>query len=251
MESRKIRPGNPSNLTLKQHVLPVGTIRRFLATDGKVEVQRRPPKTAVRFRATPADGVFWVERAWDQPSEDLYKRTIEDPFQALTDQIVAGKRRFDPTDRRLVTNFLWLWQLRFRLQHSPQPAVKSRIDLKQVPLSQAQQDRLEKNGLYFAVDNGFSAQQAAGLRMRVDLIELNRRCPAESVPWTVVTSTGKEFLVPDTTGEHRAIPVTPHHLLYPGLVGTAANDADVVKVNKAHIASARSYYFARDFGRCF
>jgi hypothetical protein len=109
---------NPNKFTIKQHVLPVMSIRRFAGAAGKVSFCDVVRKT-VR-PAGPTDDMFVARRAWDQKAESGYMKNIEDAFQPLADRIIKGRvTSIRGADAVTVSNFYALWYVRAR-RRSPE-----------------------------------------------------------------------------------------------------------------------------------
>jgi hypothetical protein len=83
MRRRFERPqkGNPRHLTVKQHVWPFESIRRFANSKGVVCLYYKP-RDKTRW-AKPNDPLFCARRVWDQRAETGYMKRIEDAFQAV------------------------------------------------------------------------------------------------------------------------------------------------------------------------
>ena len=64
--------------------------------------------------------LFCVERLWDQRAEAGYMKKIEDEFQALIDELEAGRVEVLSSDEhRCVTRFWGLWHWRNHFIDSP------------------------------------------------------------------------------------------------------------------------------------
>jgi hypothetical protein len=108
MKFEKTQPGNPHKLTVKQHVIPVRTIKRFAGTDGMVEVNIGAENRIERLE--PDAGIFWTRRAWDQRTERGLMKQIEDRFQLLANRITSGDLTEIPEESAHdVNQFFSLW----------------------------------------------------------------------------------------------------------------------------------------------
>ena len=106
------RPQKNSGITIKQHIWPQRSIARFADSDGVVRLYdkiRRKPRPA-----TPIDDIFCAKRVWDLRAERGYMKSIEDQFQAIVDEIIAGA--ITEIDDARITNyinyFFALWYFR-------------------------------------------------------------------------------------------------------------------------------------------
>jgi hypothetical protein len=71
---------NLHGLTIKGHVVPVASLRRFAGPTGFVSVLRREWPSPKSLR--PTNPMFCADRAWNHRSENVLKKSIEEPFQA-------------------------------------------------------------------------------------------------------------------------------------------------------------------------
>jgi hypothetical protein len=119
VKAEKPQIGNPRKLTFWQHVFPARSIERFAGDDGNVAVKHRQSKR--EFRIPPDDKLFCAQRVWDQRAEAGYMKQIEDEFQTLADEIIAGLNQIGPEKSRIATKFFALWCSRFRQRNEPTP----------------------------------------------------------------------------------------------------------------------------------
>ena len=118
---------NPHELTVKPHVFPGKSIKRF--TQGGivdfydlVRGKRRPARSG--------DDAFCADRAWNHGAEHGFMKTIEDGFQALVDSLSSGTRaEFDDSQRNLISEFFGLWSARARWRRLPQQLIGPRTEI--------------------------------------------------------------------------------------------------------------------------
>ena len=112
---------NPHGLTINQHVLPVKTIERFAGVDRRVAVIFKEGRRSSEIdRLSPKNILFCAKRVWNQRSEDIAKKTYEDPFQDLAERVIAGTTQcLDPKDNVIATCFFGLWVTRFLARKAP------------------------------------------------------------------------------------------------------------------------------------
>ena len=250
MKYVETQKGNPHFLTIKQHVFPVASLRRFADDGGEVSVlyrgRRQPEKVSPRRRG------FYALRAWDQRSEAGYMRQIEDRFQALANRIVGGHRSLNESECKVVTDFYALWRHRAIARENQEPDVPIRGFLPD-NLSDDQREILEGNG--YIVSNAAGAipgRMMAGMRIQWRI----RRVALElsGARWGVAEARKGEFVVPSHFGWALIVPLTPRICLTAGW-GDHTVLADGVRLlNRVALSMAFAvsggYLVAQDFSRC-
>jgi hypothetical protein len=243
----KLRKANPNRLTVKQHVFPKRSIARFASGDDRVAVRFRDSGAERRF--LPRDPLFCVHRGWDDGTERGFVKRIEDEFQKLAEEILAGRLALDQSQHLTITRFCLLWRSRFELKRDPQEDVQFRgIVPQKTSLTQAQQENLEGNGYIYALGNSMPGRHIAGILLRKEQLALTRTEVANT-EWAVVTSTSVEFIVPDTFGDLGAVPLSPKFCLTANDIGGLLPQDVCIDINQKAIEQSAQYYFARDFSK--
>lgn len=88
MRSPKPQNGNPHKLTIDQHIFPAESISRFASENGMVQVRRKNGEPDLSLR--PGNSYFCARRLWDQKAEAVFMKEIEDRYQDVARNIVAG-----------------------------------------------------------------------------------------------------------------------------------------------------------------
>lgn len=134
---------------MKQHVVSRRLLERFRA-GGTLLVSRRESNFESWFPASPDNPVFCATRAWDQKSERLLFKNVEDRFHSQLDFIL---RTGAVSDHWSVTEYLLMWQFRscwaYRLRHE--------IELRAIEsngLTKDQEERLERVGVVYTRKGG-------------------------------------------------------------------------------------------------
>lgn len=242
----KTQPKNPHALTINQHVLPVKTIQRFAGVDGRVAVifkeGRRRGEIA---RVSPKDNLFCAKRVWNQRSEDITKKTYEDPFQDLAERVIAGITQFlDPKDNVTATCFWGLWATRFLARKNP-PHDKPVFGVTGIE-SQDLREQIERAGASFVSPGGtLSGRHLADMNIQqgIDLVSMKY----SNLSWRIVEAQESEFIVPDGPGDIPYLPITPTIALLANarqVHGKAyLRGEDVIWVNKDLFNAADTYLF--------
>jgi hypothetical protein len=176
---------------------------------------------------------------------------IEREFQPIATALLAGKEVLSDVENQAVTRFWYLWEERFTLKHAPQFALQPRSLWSNVqPLTQEQQENLESNGYVFLADGAIPGPQAAGLGLMLKLGPwLSRQ---EPMIWHILRSEDLEFLVPDTFGGYRFVPIAPDCCLATDVPSDSRLDRGSVRqINELALAQSKVYAFARDWRVCF
>jgi hypothetical protein len=170
-EYEEVQSGNTHRLTVKQHVFPVASIRRFGDPDGRVllfDLKRDKSRWT-----TPDDQVFCARRVWDQRAEAGYMRGIEDPFQALAERVIADPGQvLSPKDDAIARRFFALWRCRAAYRYAPEGDIPIN-GVEGQNLSKGQEELMERRWGGFARPSGVPARQMYGLQIQrsIDAIE--------------------------------------------------------------------------------
>lgn len=246
-EHEKPQKTNPNRITVKQHVLPVKSIRRFAGDSGKVficDIARQKVRPA-----RPADDMFVARRAWDQRAETGYMKKIEDAFQPLADGVIEGKvLEIGGVNAVRVSDFYALWYYRARRRDPEAEEIQMKGIIGE-GLSKVQEENLEMNGYAFSRKDGrISVRFINSAQMYVGLFGLSRQIQA-SAKWGILRTDDGEFIVPDTPG-HQIIPIAPRLALAAPAHGGLITFETLVTINRNLMASSQQYFFAHDITRC-
>lgn len=237
--------GNPHQLTIAQHVMPRRSIARF-TNEGVVMVVSLPYGT-VKTRH-PTHDVFCVKRLWDQKAETIGSHRIEECYQRIADAVVAGSRTFSDEQHYAISEMFYLWKARFQTKAQDSEDVYAKGVIGSA-LDLDQQEILERNGYVFMLEGGRIPRRfmnGIGLRIRMD----NDHTTSGPTKWGVLEAIDGEFIVPDTCGSTKLLPINPK-LCFAGNIGSHDLDFNAVAETNALMRSlAVGYYFARDLGAC-
>jgi hypothetical protein len=241
MKYEKTQRGNPHRLTIKQHVMPARSIRRFANAKGCVDVQVAGNRQFLRLK--PNAGLFWTRRTWDERAERIFKK-IEDEFQALADKIVLGHiHEIEERDAQTVNRFYALWYQRSRWQHPENPFIQMR-GVTGSPLTKDQQEILEKKGIYYVRRGGtMPARFIAGTQLQ--LLTGRYAHQIGKLRWGIVRPLEGEFVMPDVPS-HTLMPVAPQICLAASHPSGMITVENLRQINAALVAMSRRYFFARD-----
>jgi hypothetical protein len=238
------RPGNPNQLTRKQHVFPLKMMMKF-TRDGRVSVYLIARGEARSVK--PKNLLFCASRAWDQRAESGYMKKIEDEFQKVVAPIIDGKvGAVAPEQKSAVDRMYALWHVRARYRDLDEQD----IQLRGIPgqaLTKAQEENLEKNGYMFAREGGnWPARQLNGLRIQMFVDHYTPLVtPAR---WGVITSQSGEFIVPDVP-LHTVIPLSPRLALVNSDRDGVITEQNLDEINRAARRASQEYFFAHDLSK--
>ena len=239
-------PGNPQGFTIKQHVFPRSAIARFAATDGKVEVQSL--RASRSKRRVPTEKIFCAQRAWDQSTETWRTRSYETEYQAIADELAAG--RLSPLSRKenqIVSEFFSLWMARHHARKEPSgDVVLSGFFGSSITDEEA--EILEAKGYAFTRSNVMPNHIFMSLCMKRWMDQLSQQL--HCARWGIVRAEYGEFIVPDNGDGFVTVPVTPKICLVVGAPDSVISPLDVAQINFMAIRTAHEYYFARDLNKC-
>lgn len=248
MRYPKPQKGNPHKLTINQHIFPKASISRFAGRDGTVQVHRLSGEDDLRL--TPDNAYFCARRLWDQKSEAVFMKGIEDRYQAVAKSIVAGATwTLDASATAAVTDLYLLWTLRHERYLNPLPDIRLNMDTPERELPVDTQEILEANGYAFAIqDNTIPSRFTTGIHFILEMDFERQRMAGKK--WGIVKSTEGEFLVPDNFSAYSVLPLSPTIVLMEGHVDQNVDFKQVADLNAQAISGCHRYYFAQDMARC-
>ncbi len=241
--------GNPEQLTNRQHVFPAASIKRFADLKGLVSV--RHLATNKLFKADPdEDDVFCASCVWDYRAESGYMLDIENQFQALAGEILAGRVVALNAEQSETVTKLWaLWYWRAELRHAPE-LDRTVHGVRGEPVTNEQRDKIESLGAAFILSSGnkLPGRFLAGFHILKGIDECSHQLRGRR--WGIVRAHAGEFLVPDSPGRLLAVPLTPEVGLHFESHDCIIPEPEVARANVCARGSAKCYYFARDFSVC-
>jgi hypothetical protein len=246
MEYPRTQKGNTRGLTVGQHVFPAKSLRRFANSSDLVSLIRKGSQNIIMLK--PSDAIFCAKRAWDQRAERGYMKSIEDRFQGIAEEIVAGRRSLEPSQQEVASNFYALWRLRAHHREDSVPDHPMRgVTPDQLTLDQ--RENLEMHGYIVGDSKGaLPGRMVAGIVIQRDIDRVTDQLKNEN--WGVIETREGELIVPDEFGTTSVVPVTPTLCLIAGCEDGVLVRPRIFELNRAAIAASRKYLVARDFSRC-
>jgi hypothetical protein len=246
VKRQKTQPKNPHQLPVQQHIFPAASIQRFADKSGLVTVTLLPSKR--QFKVLPKAEIFCAYRAWDKRAETGYMKEIEDDFQGLVDEIIRGVRTLNSQQCGICSKFFALWHFRFQERHAPTSAAHIKGILGE-NLSKDSEELLESNNIsFFRTDQTVPGHIVAGLKIQTSILQAGTLL--RHLPWGIWTATQGELILPDTFGKITIIPISPDTSLVQGQTDRNISIAEVARLNRLAIQSAKQYCAARDFSLC-
>ncbi|HEY7392165.1 MAG TPA: hypothetical protein VH640_26845 [Bryobacteraceae bacterium] len=240
--------GNPEQLTNCQHAFPRASVKRFADFKGLVSV--RHLATNKQFKAAADEDVFCASCVWDYRAESGYMLDIENQFQALAGEILAGRVvALNAEQSETVTKFWALWYWRAKLRNAPE-LDRTVHGVRGEPLTNEQRDKIESVGATFILSSGnkLPGRFLAGFQILRGIDECSHQLWGRR--WGIVRAHVGEFLVPDSPGRLLAVPLTPEVGLHFESHDCIIPESQVARANACARRSAKCYYFARDFSVC-
>ena len=238
--------GNPSRLTLRQHVFPARSIERFADSSRRVEVIVK--KTGRRFRTGPDNPLFTADRRWDQRAEAGFMRSVERDFQRVADAVLGdGLSRFDKRQREIIHRFYALWWLRSHFAATAPKSLKA-VGLTGEHLSEDEFDALEALGTTAFRPNGWIPDRhfnGVHIQQRIDRIFEE----AGDLPWGIAKALEGEFIVPDRPYA-MLVPIAPDMVLLGQHGNLFLLPSDMRALNRQSVEMSRDFYFARRLADC-
>ena len=239
-KARRPQKGNPSQLTIRQHVLPRRSIARFAGEDKKVELLRLGHEGVLRL--TSDNPIFCATRAWDQRAESGYSRDIEVGYQSLADSILAGRTELAESDHLTISRFWALWSLRAEARAKPAPPLQLAGVLEAREFTPAEQEALESKHVVF-VENGSQVPSHMWVGLKIQL-QIDR-IASPQIHWGIIHSPDAEFIVPARVGAQGFVPLSPNFALLANHASGTITKDETSCLNKLLLSSAGDYVFAR------
>lgn len=237
-----VQKGNPHQLVVNQHVLPRQSLRQF-AIDDFVRVRLVGQQESVGLKTN--DKIFCANRAWDQRTEKLHSKEIEDGFAELAEKLLTRQIiEFDQSMNQVATDFYDLIDERYKVHLTPYedvafPGVSAN------DLTLDQQELLESKGVMFVGPDGkMSGRTIAGIHMMGRCMHRRR---IDTPSWGVWLAQDGEFIVPDNFTDRLCLPIGPCMWLMGNRRSLTLNYRGVGQLNAFHMSRAHKYFFARDF----
>ena len=236
----RTQKGNPHELTREQHVIPAATLRRFAQSDGRVEVHFRDGRIA----KLPVDSqLFCVERLWDQRAEAGYMKKIEDEFQALVNELEAGRPgALSSNEHRCITRFWGLWHWRNHFIDSPLEDMPLNGIAGESSLTLDQKEILESRWYSFAVGPGpgkFPARMMTGLQIQIAIDRYEMANGGKQ--WGVLRSPVLPLIIGDRPGNLMSLPASPRLLLAADNPDGELTQFEAFRANQAALALSRNF----------
>ena len=256
-KKHNIAPGNPNQITISQHIIPVKSIERFYNQKGAVEVRLIKQQKVIPVKAN--NKLFCASRCWDHHTE-VYMTSIENPFQELCEIIIKDGISFKIGDKenKIITKFYSLWRSRHHYQKNPESNWKLKglpaID-KERDFTQDEREKIEKLGAItpdYDEENGvfIPSHIANGQIIRNSIHYYEMMC--KNAKWGILISKeDQEFVMPDCFLQLMAIPVTPKICLFSYEENQHVTNSEVKKINSYAIHFSQDYFFAKDFKYCY
>ncbi|WP_437880867.1 hypothetical protein [Pseudomonas sp. LRF_L74] len=236
----------PPRFTLKQHVFPAASIKRFESETGVRVFSKNLGKS---FSANRNNPIFIVRRVWDERTETVIGKQIEDKFQGLARSIISGSTTvIGHFEKTVVEDFYSLWCVRhdFKVQGLPDISMNG---ISGTDLNEEQEAVLESKGVIFARPDGIMPGRfMAGIRV-VRSQDIFRQS-VRGLNWGVLRSAEGEFIAPDCYSTLMIVPVTPQIILAAGQENSFLTYSELAIMNRCAIKESHDYYYARDFGVC-
>lgn len=240
----KPQPGNPHQLTIKEHCFPRASIQRFADSTGRVAVHRLRQGDVI---LVPTDNeIFCALRSWDHHTESRFMARIERQYQIVAARVAANPNEsLSQLEMDTISAMFVLWNLRedFRSRSSLPASINGVTGLSR-PVTQDAHENLEKHGvLSLRPDFSISGPQMTGMRIKLCFDELTEAMNGSS--WRVVTSDRSDFVVPDRSFSNGILPVSPGLCFVHETVRLTSADV----LNQLMREGTSNYYFSRPRGR--
>lgn len=255
-KSSDLQPGNPHQITRKQHIFPAKSIERFCVNNA-VDVWLT--KQGKKIRVNQRNAIFTGNRIWDHATE-RGSSGVEAEFQEIADSCVDDKRDHLGKDEcEIVSAFYGLLLSRQEVLDNPlPPAVVYGVTGWDKSKYQDEMEYIESHGGHTICQVGNVAtideRQINGITVfkKMDRFLLDNA----GLEWVITHApAGREFVVPDRFSSnvngvlkhYAAIPITPRIALITPAVFLCQRflaPTQIQFINSIAKKFSRVYYFA-------
>ena len=184
--------------------------------------------------------LFCVERLWDQRAEAGYMKKIEDEFQALVNELEAGRSEgLSSDEHKCVTRFWGLWHWRNHFIDSPLEDTQLN-GIAGESLTLDKKEILESNWYAFAVGEGkLPARVMTGLQIQLAIDRYEMANGGKR--WGVLRSPVLPLIIGDRPGNLMSIPASPRVLLAADNPDGELTQFEAFRANQAALALSRNF----------
>jgi hypothetical protein len=184
--------------------------------------------------------VFCVDRLWDQRAEAGYMKKIEDEFQALINELEAGRSEgLSSDEHRCVTRFWGLWYWRNHFIDSPLEDTQLN-GIAGESLTLDKKEILESRWYAFAVGGGkLPARVMTGLHIQIAIDRYEMANGGKL--WGVLRSPVLPLIIGDRPGNLMSIPASPSLLLAADNPNGELTQFEALRANQAALALSRNF----------
>ncbi|MGG6429434.1 hypothetical protein ACQ5TV_05565 [Acetobacter ghanensis] len=250
LEYEKPSKGNPYQLTIKQHVFPKRMIDRFTnEATKKVDVIRK--KNLHRLSLGPKSEIFCAMRQWDQKSESIIGKSIEDRFSQLVTNIIENPfYSITDNDNKTINSFYALITARQNCKYKPHMDFKTPSGIeKSHNIDKVTQEKIESKNAFFLRETGFPSRFFNGfsIQRNIDYFTIH----FGKLRWDICHLSHGEIVVPEMI-DFFFIPISPNIFLTPAPSAKILNLTDCIALNQCinTLCQRSSYFFARDLTKC-
>jgi hypothetical protein len=240
---RKVQPGNPHQLTIREHCFPKASICRFMDERGRVAVERLDKND--RILVPPDNELFCAHRAWDHHTESRFMRSIEDRFQEVVNKVIE-EQAFNASQFEMdtVSAMYLLWNLREAYRDHPLPDSQLvGVLATDQPVTEDDCEYLERHGIMtIRSDLSISGSQMTGMRLKLRYDECTEMLKGGK--WDLRISDGHGFVVPDRSFKRPILPLTPRLCLFHESLQYEQR-LDVDELNQLARTGASRFVFSR------
>ncbi|WP_445769328.1 hypothetical protein [Rheinheimera sp.] len=243
MVYEKTQKTNPHQITVNQHIVPKKSIERFTSS-GLVELQDL--KRGITRKAAPNDEVFLCKRVWDDSTETMFMKSVEDEYQNVVEKLINGQSVSEKTKDKAVTQLFSLWYAKSLTINASKSNFLSGSVIKGDYYTKDMQEKIEAMGMAYVDEDGtIPMRLVTGVAIQIKYLELVKIY--SGIRWGLVHSKETEFIVPDCFVNFAVIPVTPNFAFIGNSLNGDISKLDASIINSAARGNAYSFVLSRDF----
>lgn len=242
-------PGNPHQLTVRQHFHTRASIKRFSDVRGEVAVLLNG--SARPSRKGPNSPWFYAVRAWSERLErSRLFVDIENHFHAEVGRLVHGG---SVNNHRALSDYFILWRIKAALARKPLEDLEL-AGITSLGLSQERQEFLESKGMSFVVPGPRPGTAVIPGRQHTYLHAVREYDAVSSeyahLRWGALRPVGTVRLVCPDRPEVLFMPLTPRLGVAAGFPDGGLDDAATTQVNRLCREQAERFVFGHPRDLC-
>ena len=178
-----------------------------------------------------------------------FMKKIEDRYQEIANLVHTGiLLTLSERDYETILDMFLLCNIRTKFKENPFQDMKLN-GVSGAKFSKDKQEKFEKNGALFAVNDIFPSQFVNKLHI-IQNFDNEKRKITQNIPWGIIKAKEGEFICPDNFRYNMILSLSPKISFKLNSENRNISRTEVVQLNKLAMENSKNYYFAQDLSKC-